>query len=214
MTTEIIAIVVVMIVVELLEKLKGGPLAFARGALVLSELKVDREEPIPVRMTGRKAGLIAWILTKIGIDPTTTLTVTEHRVEISEGSLSGRVVHRIPLCSVSNIGAGYSKPFGMLVAGVLLTVMGLCSAFAPGETSGSVIIFLMGAAACFADYCLCKTIALFVLSASGVGAHVAFKPGIIGAGAIDEAKAHEIVELVTDLVEKSMQEPRAMNVPH
>ena len=201
---EIVTLVVVVVVATLAEKIKGGPLAFARGALVLSELKVDREGPVPVQMSGRKAGLIAWILTKIGIDPTTTLTVTEHRVEISEGSLSGRVVHRIPLCSVSNIGAGYLKPFGMLVAGVLLTVMGLCSAFAHGETSGSAVIFLLGAGACFADYYLCKTLALFVLSASGVGVHIAFKPGIIGVGAIDEAKAHEIVELVTDLVEKNM----------
>ena len=52
-----------------------------------------------VTVTGRKEGIISYVLAHFGIDPTVSITVSDSRIEFSEASLSGSVRRLIPLPS-------------------------------------------------------------------------------------------------------------------
>ena len=91
-----------------------------KAALVIREAEVNENGPLYVKIKGRKSGLIALLLTLIGVDTTTTFEVYENRIEFTEGSLSGRIKEMIPLSSVSNLGTGYMKPVIWMVLALSL----------------------------------------------------------------------------------------------
>ena len=49
-----------------------------KAALVIKEAEVNEDGPLYVKIKGRKSGLIAWILTLLGIDITTTFEVYDN----------------------------------------------------------------------------------------------------------------------------------------
>ena len=181
----------------------NNPLMMARNALVVTQFKVRKNGPVYVDIKGRKAGILSWILSWIGVDPYTTLRVTDTRVELSEGSLSGRIMHTIPLSTVCNLGAGYSKPFVLLVIGVLTLLLAICCVFSDDIPGGVAVPNLLVAGLCFLFYCLKKTLTLFFVPPSGVGASVGFKRSVIEGVNIDERQAFEIIGIVTELIEKN-----------
>ncbi len=63
------------------------------SALVIKTWQADTK-PIDeknnfVKIIGREGGLIAWVLSLMGIDPTTTILVGLERIEFSKASLAG-----------------------------------------------------------------------------------------------------------------------------
>ena len=194
-------VVGVVVVGAIVRQIKGGPLAQARAALVMSSFEIHRDGPVYVRIQGRKSGLMSWLLAQVGVDPSTTLTITKHRVELSEGSLSGRVFHQIPLSAVCNLGAGYSKPIALFALGIVFAVMGLGCLFSGGDAVALGFVFLLAAAALVVVYYLQKTLTLFFLPPSGTGACLSFKRSVIEGVSVDEREAYEVVELVTSLIE-------------
>jgi hypothetical protein len=63
------------------------------SALVIKAWKAEGK-PIDdknnyVNITGRESGLIAWVQSLVGVDPTTTIRVGMDRVEFSSSSLAG-----------------------------------------------------------------------------------------------------------------------------
>ena len=71
-----------------------------RSALVVKEVNVDESADMQVRIVARKAGVISWILSLLGIDSTFTLWVYRDRIESMEGSLSGRIKTVVPMVSL------------------------------------------------------------------------------------------------------------------
>jgi len=179
----------------------------ARNALVAKEAKVSTTGPVYVRLVGRKPGIFAWILSLIGISPVTTLEVMEDRVEFTEGSLSGRLTHMLPLCSVCNLGAGYTKPFFLFVIGVVL-VIGAFATMCVGNMPGAVPVFhLFFAAVAFVAYYLKKTLTLFFLPASSLGAVMGLKRSVIEGVNIDEKLAFKVIDIVSGLIERNAGAP-------
>jgi hypothetical protein len=85
------------------------------SALVIKEWKAD-QKPVDsannyVSITGRKGGLVAWLLSLVKIDPTTTIRVSAERLEFASGSIEGNDARIIPLQNICSSYYGYHKPW-------------------------------------------------------------------------------------------------------
>lgn len=95
------------------------------AALVLkkwhvSNLESTQENPF-VDIVGRKSGILAWVLSLLGVDPTTTFTATNSGVTFHEGSLSGAGLSFIPFENISSLSWGYFKPWKLALVILFLT---------------------------------------------------------------------------------------------
>ena len=161
-----------------------------KAALVIKELEVNEDGPLYVKIKGRKSGLIAWILTLLGIDCTTTFEVYDNRIEFSEGSLSGRIKEMIPLSMVCNLGTGYLKPIIWMVLAFIMLFLAI-------PTFGISLIFTL----LFVFlYFFRKSMLLYAIPNSGRGAMVVFKRSLIENVNISEEDAYKIIALISKLM--------------
>ena len=161
-----------------------------KAALVIREAEVNENGPLYVKIKGRKSGLIALLLTLIGVDTTTTFEVYENRIEFTEGSLSGRLKEMIPLSSVSNLGTGYMKPVVWMVLAIislLLIVPTFGISILPMLFFGFLYFFR-------------KSMLLYAIPNSGSGAVIIFKRSLIENVNISEEDSYKIIALITRLV--------------
>jgi hypothetical protein len=165
------------------------------ASLVLREKVINPEGPCYVKLVGRKAGLMDWLLTLIGINTTTTLEVFEDRIEYSYGSLSGRVLEVIPLSQVSNLVCGYFKPVLLLFLAVLSLPLVIVT-FGVSLILTALLVFF---------YFFKKSTLISIIPASSSAASVAFKRSLIENKNITEEEAAQIIKLVAELVEKANQ---------
>ncbi len=172
-----------------------------KAALVIREAEVNEDGPLYVKIKGRKSGLIAWVLTLLGIDITTTFEVYDNRIEFSEGSLSGRIKEMIPLTSVCNLGTGYMKPVLWLVWAVVF--LGLMFTALGNNSAALMFLFLLLAAGAVFLYFFRKSMLLYAIPSSGHGAMIIFKRSLIENVNITEEEAYKIIALITKLVEKN-----------
>ena len=173
--------------------------------MVLRQLDVSKEGPIYVKIVARRAGFVAWLLTLLGIDATTICEISENKIEFTEGSLSGRMQHTIPLRSICNIGTGYVKQFALLSLAIVFLGMAILLPMMLHVKSIMTFIFLFASLVLFITYHLEKRFTVFVLPPSDLGFTISIKRSVIEGVAIDENTAHEIVDIVTRLVEKRRQ---------
>ncbi len=180
-----------------------------RSALVLKEAEINEEGPCYVKIRARKAGLLAWFFTLLGIDTTTTFEVYENRVEFSQGSLSGKFKEMIPMSSISNLGTGYMKPFILLLLATISGLYCFCGllvclfANVPDSNIIPVLISLLFTLVFGVCYALRKSMVIYAIPDSGRGAVVAFKSSIIEGVYLSEEKAYRIINLMNELVEQS-----------
>lgn len=173
-----------------------------RSALVLKELKINPNGPQYVRIVGRRAGIIGWLLSALGIDTTTTFDISEKRIDFIESSLSGRISHMYPMASVSNIGTGYTKPAGYLVLMAILILYGFSTLFV--ENLGVVGFFMLVFAAVFGVlYYLRKAMTIFIQVNSGSLAIMVVKRSMVEGVAMEEAQAQQVIAILIKLTENS-----------
>lgn len=164
-----------------------------RSALVLRNLQIKESGPHYVHLEGRKAGLISWLCTFVGIDATTVFDVYEDRIEYSDGSLSGIFKETIPLTKISNLGTGYLKPFTYLILAFIFLLLAI-------PTFGITLILV----ALFAFlYWTNKSLLIYFIPHSGSTTYMAFKRSLIEGVSIDAETAAKIVEIVSTLVENN-----------
>lgn len=162
-------------------------------SFVLTEKQINPDGPVYVKLQGRKAGLVDWLLTLIGINTTTTMEIYSDRIEYHYGSLSGRTTELIPLSKVSNLVCGYFKPIVFLG----LAVICLVAAFA---TYGLALL----PAAIFAFlYFFWKSTYISIIPSSGSVTSVAFKRSVIERKNLDENEAMQVIQIVSGLVEEA-----------
>ena len=163
------------------------------ASLVLREKVINPEGPCYIRLVGRKAGLIDWFLTMIGINTTTILEVYADRIEYSYGSLSGRMLEVIPLSKTSNLMCGYFKP-------VIFLVLAAIFFFTAFVTFGLTLIFT----GIFTFlYYFRKSTLVSIIPNSGSATTVAFKRSLIEGQNITEEEAQQIIKIISDLVESA-----------
>lgn len=157
-------------------------------ALVIKKWQAGRtanQEGNYVHLIGREAGLFAWILSLIGIDPTTEIEIKEHLIIFTAGSLSGKQKRVIPMKSVCSAYYGYVKPWqAALVIGFLLFGF-----FGLGLIIGPLYYFLN------------KKLTVGVVETSGWIGGFSFKRSVIEGQNIDEKKAYEVIDIIRSLIE-------------
>lgn len=159
-------------------------------------------EGIYVHITGRKGGLVSFILSIVGIEPTVTLVVDRENVRFTVGSWKGYESWVTPLQKLCSGHYGYSKPFWGTVFWVIIGVGLLMASFElhAGERTiglGASLIVIVGA---LVYYFLNKTLTLGLTYTGGGGLHsgdeFAFKRSVIEGKNIDESAAERIVAII------------------
>lgn len=157
-------------------------------ALVLKKWhasKTANENGNYVHLIGREAGLFAWILSLIGIDPTTEVEIRENLIVFTSGSLAGREKRVIPMKSVCSAYYGYKKPWKeALGIGILLTP-----------------VLLIGLIAGPLYYFLNKELTVGVVESSSWIGGFSFKRSVIEGKNIDEKNAYEVMDIIRGLIE-------------
>lgn len=166
-----------------------------RSALVVKEVMVDESAEMQVKIVGRKAGLISWLLSLLGIDSTFTLCVYSDRLESREGSLSGMLKTMIPLSSIDTYTTGFAKPFICLVFGIAFLVMTIFGWITTGSFAGG-FVFLIFAVVTFIMYALQKCLVLNFTTNGGNGICFLFKRSVIEGVNVDESFAERVGEIV------------------
>jgi hypothetical protein len=159
-------------------------------------------------ITGRRSGIMGWILAVIGIDPVTTLKVSATRVEFHSSSITG-TAHRItPLTSVSSSYFGFHKPIGRAIAAGFLAFVifaALTGAFLGMEAFAPVVAIigggLLGFAAALLYLYFNKTQTIGFIEVSGDICEIQFKPSVIEGVNVDEKQAKYAAELMQHLIQ-------------
>lgn len=139
-----------------------------------------------VHLVGREAGLFAWLLSILGLDPTTEIEIKNDVIVFSSASLSGRTTRVIPMQSLTSAFYGYEKPWKeALFIGIFLTPF-----FFIGLIAGPLYYFLN------------KKLAIGVVEASSWTGGFAFKRSVIEGQNIDETQAYKVIEIVRALIER------------
>lgn len=162
-----------------------------------------------VSITGREGGLIAWILSLMGIDPTTTILVGLERIEFSSASLAGTESRLIPLQSVCSSYYGYHKPWkaaAWIIATFMFIGISIGSAAAEGGSQGGaftsfIVTFAVGVVIALTYYFLNRTLTLGFVEHSGVVNGIRFKRSVIENVDISQEQAKAVCIIVQRLIE-------------
>ncbi len=174
--------------------------------LVIKEWKAD-ETPVDgdgnyVRIAGRQPGFIAWLLARLKIDATTTIKISDCRVEFSSASLAGIDHRMIPLSGVCSTRYGYHKPLFKTIA-VFLSLFG--PGVAIGFTASTMLFIFITLAAlviAFLYYYFNRTLTLGFVEMSGHVCAIAFKPSFIEGVSVDEKQAAYICKITQAIIEQ------------
>ncbi len=190
--------------------------------LVLQKFNVDEAAPdgLFIDIQGRASGLIAWVLTKIGLIPETTLRVTATELHFQSASLWGQTHEVIPLSRISKSYGGFTKPFGALLLGLLALGGGvLALPFLVIGDSGTrmaalvcLLLAIIVSGICLLIYWLRKrfTIAVETFGCGGTMVGLVFQRSVIEGVPIDLERTLEAVGL---LHQKVIESQRAAVTP-
>lgn len=163
--------------------------------------ETPKQDGVYVHITGRKSGLISFLLATVGIDPTVSLIVDREFVRFKEGSWTGFKSCVTPIEKICSGHFGYSKPFWSTVFWVVIGFVLLVPTF------GISLILILGA---IFFYFLNKTTELGMTYIGGGNNGFAFKRSIIEGENIDEFAAEHIVSII-EMIMHGKDKPRAVN---
>jgi len=177
------------------------------SALVLREFQVNDHatEGAVITIRGRVSGLVAWLLTLVGVDTETTLTVTTDRVSLQRASLSGRHVVQIPLANVASTQSAYYQPVWALLMAAWFAFTGLVLAaldngFEAGAKEKDIFSGLIMAGIFVVIFRLGRKIGISVESGGGTHYGIAFKPSVIEGVSVDLDAALRVAAILNTYV--------------
>jgi hypothetical protein len=160
-----------------------------------------------IDIEGRAEGLIAFILTKMGLSNRVQLVVTSREMVYSEASLSGETTESVPLKAVSATIAGMRKNLWFLLFSILSAIVGLISllgAAFSGRNAGApaaIGMFLLIVAAVFIYlYYTRRVVWLGVQPFGGSLLQIPFRPSVIEGVSINEEHAKRAAAILRELV--------------
>jgi hypothetical protein len=175
------------------------------SALVIKAWKAEKK-PLDnqnnfVRISGREGGFIAWLLSLMGIDPTTTITVGLERLEFTSASLAGSASKLIPLEGICSTFYGYHKPWKAAASMIVVSAMLSSVMTSAGQHGVGGVVFLIGIAIALIYYFLNRTLTLGFIEDSGVASAIRFKRSVIENLDINEEHAKIVCVIVQKLIE-------------
>jgi hypothetical protein len=193
-------IVIVIIIGSLIKsKSKSGI------TLVLKKFNISPDVTNDINfidIEGRRPGIIAWFLTKIGIDDTTKLEVNLKGVSFKTASLNGEETSILPLLNIASITSGFSKNiFYIIFAGVFIIGGFIISANTYNGGWISVLGIVLGLV-CLVGYWLTKKFVLLLQTSGGGYFGISFKPSVIENVNVDINKVKETIVLINQAILK------------
>lgn len=159
-----------------------------------------------VEIIGRKAGLIAWLFSLAGIDPTVRILVGSKWFEHSETSLAGPVTKVIPLRKVSSVRNSYYRPWREALAIFVVFFMhgvgiGRFGYLSDLITALALVLVLVGAVVSLVVYFLNRPFTLHVVEVSGHKTGIRFKRSVIENVEVNYEKVQYASQIIKALVE-------------
>ena len=171
-----------------------------------------------VRIVGRQEGIISWLMSYVGIDPTVNIAVTEKNFRLETRTFWGYTKRTIPVSRISEVQDGFARSW---LAPLIFWCLGLLSflgAFPTLAGDGgivgafgmlfiAVIFFAIG----YLIYRLRRWLIIGVVGFGGSGrdawgfdraAVIAFKPSFIEGQNIDADAAERVGIIIQALVDK------------
>jgi hypothetical protein len=158
-----------------------------------------------VDVSGRSPGLISWVLSLIGIEPTVRLTASTHGVSFEQGSLAGTHKRLIPLRSISSVYHGFTRPWRETLALLFMgntVVTGIVAAMAEnsdGIAGKAFLAYAIVFGLVFVYFALNKQMALGIVENGSVVSGIRFKRSVIEGKALtgdDAANVSSILEVL------------------
>ena len=180
-----------------------NPFAMGESLLALKEFRVEREPQEStefIRIAGRRPGIVGWLLSRLGIDPTTTFVATDRDITFDSSSMFGKVTHVVPLTSVASASSGMRKPMHYLGIGLVFFFGGITSVIGGAKGSGWVLLLCLAVASLmFFLYATRKRFSVSITSSGGTTFGVAFKKGFIEGESLDPRQASQAARVIRDL---------------
>lgn len=143
-----------------------------------------------IDISGRAAGIFAWLLHKLSISPTVRLAVQVDKVIFQKGSLEGTFSFITPLENICSTIYAYRRPWKEAV--VLGIVVGAITFF---------LFAIPGILLALLYYALNKTLTIGYTDIGGRLREIPFKSSVIEGVNLDEAEASRVCELMQTLVD-------------
>lgn len=207
----VLAVVVIILIGGGIARRGRRGIRISGPTLVLRRFHID-ETPsanILVDIVGRPKGIIAWLLTILGIDAETSLKATDKEVTFRSSSLFGQIHHVAPLPSISSTHCGYSKPIGYLILGIIFILVGLLSSVSPvlwqfGLYGSRGLIFGLVVGVVFLiAYWLSKKMTMVFETSGGMTMGLIFKRSVIENIPIDIEQALKAIYIVNNKITES-----------
>jgi len=183
---------------------------------VLKSWKVASGQPLDqagtlIHLTGRRAGIVAWLLSLAGIDPTCALRVDSTAAYLETGSVFGNQRRMMPLYHLTAVTGGLARPivetwflFSILAPMFIGMFAGLLGGVLDLGGFGAFLGFLLGLAAAVGAvifyYRLNKRLSIQFTESSGASPGIMFKPSLIEGVDVNEAAAANVTYLIDRLV--------------
>lgn len=200
----IIMVVIILLILSMFFK-KGSGLRISGPALVIRHFNIDESaENLNVEIVGRAAGITAWLLTVMGLDEETKLSVYKTKIVFKSASLAGELHQVVPLARISSTHCGYSKPIFLLFFGVIFFIAGLISSQVVNG-SGLIIVGLIIGGLFVLLYFLSKKISIVLETSGGMQLCLSFKRSVIENVSIDLEQALKVIGIINDNIVKHHQ---------
>lgn len=173
---------------------------FRNCSLAAQSVLISETGPDHVQIRGRRAGILAFLFTHMGLDLTMSLELSESRIELIASSLSGRLHEIIPLTKISSVGVGYSKPVLALVLAFAVLPFGCFMLF---HSLPAAFFLLASALALFFFFLFQKTLLIYFTSESGNTAALTFQRSFFESVSVSETDAYRIINILTALLENA-----------
>ena len=133
-------------------------LAFSRrtSVIVVSSKIINPKGPLLVRIQGRRAGFISWLMKRCRIETAITISIYKDWIELEEDSFFGQKTNFILLKNVSALEVSYASSALLLALTVILFFFGVIFS-SMAESFLPFFIFLFISAFTFAGYILSKS---------------------------------------------------------
>jgi len=172
--------------------------AYVITAWTINDLRTSGETLVEIK--GRQDGLISWLLSLLGIEPTISLRVTRKNIEFSQGSLAGFTRRIVPVANVCSTLYGFTKPWQTAAVIAVLGVM-IGSGVASQSAALGALLMLIGVVIAGVYYFLNKVLTLGFVETSGVLNAIQFKRSVIENKKLDESDAAQVIALIQSLVD-------------
>lgn len=175
-------------------------------SLVVQKLAIRTAHSRPttnaVEITGRREGLVAFLLTLAGLSPTTSLVVNDSEAICRTTGLLGIEHRSIPMDRVAQVTSGSKVAFEYIVGAIMMLLVGLVMTtshlwnFELVPLIGAPVVTAVAMVAMVALYLLNKRFFVGVFPQAGPSMILAFKPNVIEGVELNLDRAMEIAAII------------------